>query len=751
MPEILAKTSGITLEEHTQHVVDEAREWLDAHPFLEAKYRAQTGEDLRAQLLHAAKVHDQGKRHPTWQKACRKDAREGGGRNLMTAELRHEFASLDYAKKKGIDLTLPEKAAIAAHHGKLSKHQRARRRWREDGGGQFQYLWDELWSIDNQWTMRPPPDLTEKALDERFRIAGPRALLRLADTRASIQEKETQNWVPDPRELQFEYEFPYDGPRGVQKAVKDGWDDPAMILRAPTGSGKTDASLLWARHQIEKLRADRCVIAMPTRFTSNSLALDVDENVSETGLYHSSAWYARYKDDAEVGREEKHKAGEKHRMAKLLATPVTVCTIDHLCAALTGTREDHFAIFYHLCNSCVVVDEADFYDPFVQANLNVLLGVLRHFDVPVLVMSATVPDAATTFYEIEGLAEDDSDLDRTRCTLHDAGSADDPSDIAPLLRSIAEEERPAAIIYANTVKRALAYADWFRDHTSITPILYHSRFTEPDKKARENELIEALGQKAWKTETAQGVAILTQIGEMSLNISAPVMVSELCPYDRLAQRAGRLGRFEGMSPGHLYIVEPTRDGELYPPPYGEYEQGERGKEGRWITGRALEKTRSMIRFEPHSAQDFIDAVDRLYPDVEAFAPSNDRIETNRKRLKEHLQDDWLIVSARESDEETGSTDDWKSRDIPPQVTVLTQWPDRFESYADYRTFEQECGVSVPKYQVTTGQRLGRLPGEKCTFDVADETETAWYSPVYSRTEGLILDQERERPQSDVCL
>jgi CRISPR-associated endonuclease/helicase Cas3 len=206
-----------------------------------------------------------------------------------------------------------------------------------------------------------------------------------------------------------------------------------------------------------------------------------------------------------------------------------------------------------------------------------------------------------------------------------------------------------------------------------------------------------------------------------------------------------------MSPGHLYIVEPTRDGELYPPPYGEYEQGERGKEGQWQVGQALEKTRSMIRFEPHSAQDFIDAVDRLYPDVEAFAPSNDRIETNRKRLKEHLQDDWLIVSARESDEETGSTDDWKSRDIPPQVTVLTQRPDRFESYADYRTFEQECGVSVPKYQVSIGQRLGRLPNEKCTFDVADEAETAWYSPVYSRAEGLILDQERERPQSDVCL
>ena len=755
MSSVLAKTNGITLEAHTQHVVDEARTWLDAFPFLEAKYRAQTGEDLRPQLLHAAEVHDQGKRHPTWQTACRKDANEEGGRHLMKAGLRHEFASLDYAEKKGIDLTLPERVAIAAHHGKLG--YRYKRRWMEDAGGQFAPLWDDMWSTAKQWVMNPPPDLTEQALDERFRIAGPRALLRLADTRASIQEKASQNWVPDPPDLRFAYEFPYTDDqgnpsyRGVQEAVQQGWDDPTMILRAPTGSGKTDASLRWAKHQIEKLRADRCVIAMPTRFTSNSLALDVDENVSETGLYHSSAWYARYQDEAEVSPERKHRAGEMHRMAKLLATPVTVCTIDHLCAALTGTREDHFAIFYHLCNSCVVVDEADFYDPFVQANLNVLLGVLRHFDVPVLVMSATVPDAAKDFYSIGTLAEDTSDLDRTRCTIHDAGSADAPDDIAPLLRPIAEADGLAAIVYANTVKRALAYFDWFRENTDIDPILYHSRFTEPDKKERETKLIDALGREAWDDGTAQGVAILTQIGEMSLNISAPVMVSELCPYDRLAQRAGRLGRFEGLEAGNLYVVEPTRDGDLYPAPYGEYEQGDDGSEGQWIVGRALAETRERLQFTPHSAQDFIEAVDDLYPDVNAFAPSDERIRSNQHRLKGHLQDDWIIVSARHSDAETGSTDDWKSRDIPPQVTVLTQCPRAFDTYADYRAFEQECGVSVPKYQISTAQRLGRLPKKKKEFDVADETETAWYSSVYTKSEGLILDQKRERSQQDRCL
>jgi len=112
--------------------------------------------------------------------------------------------------------------------------------------------------------------------------------------------------------------------------------------------------------------------------------------------------------------------------------------------------------------------------------------------------------------------------------------------------------------------------DWFCDHAhqygyakeDIT--LHHSRLTEPDKKRIEGKLIAALGADAWKNGEAGGIAILTQIGEMSLNISAPFMISEFCPYDRLAQRAGRLSRFEGMHPGPLYIVTPIKKGSYTP-------------------------------------------------------------------------------------------------------------------------------------------------------------------------------------------
>ena len=123
-------------------------------------------------------------------------------------------------------------------------------------------MWEDFWAISNKWTMSPPSDLTEKALDERFRITAVRALLQIADVRASIQEKETENWVPDPAALRFAYTFPYDRPRGVQEAVKEGWDRPAMILRAPTGSGK-----------------DRCVSALggaPDRVCAGGSMRDCD-------------------------------------------------------------------------------------------------------------------------------------------------------------------------------------------------------------------------------------------------------------------------------------------------------------------------------------------------------------------------------------------------------------------------------------------------------------------------------------------
>lgn len=85
-------------------------------------------------------------------------------------------------------------------------------------------------------------------------------------------------------------------------------------------------------------------------------------------------------------------------MAKLLATPITVCTIDHLLMSLTFTQENHHLICSNLANSCVVIDEADFYDDFTLANILFLLKVLHNWKVPVMIMSASLPESALQLY-----------------------------------------------------------------------------------------------------------------------------------------------------------------------------------------------------------------------------------------------------------------------------------------------------------------------------------------------------------------
>jgi CRISPR-associated endonuclease/helicase Cas3 len=772
MPQpLLAKPRGkppVTLEAHTAHVVSEAQELLDARDgFAERKYRRVTnGNDLRAQLLRAARWHDEGKRHRIWQTACRKDWQEWketgttGGHLRTPPHLRHEFASLWQAARDGIDLTLPERAAIAAHHGKFSFHHE--HRWLEDGKsrgereGPFASLWKKFKGKKRQWRSSEP-DLLRKVLMERYRIAGVRALLQLADTRASRREAEGAN--PPPEVGPFTYEFPHEKEDGtpsyrpVQKVVREHWDEQEMILRAPTGSGKTDAAMLWARHQIDADRADRLVIAMPTRFTSTALAVDMGENVGDTGLYHSSAWYARHHEAVEEGEIERGDARELHRMARLLMTPVTVSTIDHLLIALTGTREDHHTIFFNLMNACVVIDEADFYDPFVQANVQ----VLRQFDVPVLIMSATVPESAKALYEIDVLydtlaeeksPEEGNEADRTRCYIHDGGTAETPEDAESVLRQVLEQDAPqAAIVYANTVDRALAYHDWFCGH-DVDPILYHSRFTEPHKKEREEKLINALGRKAWDPDQdgkPGGVAILTQIGEMSLNISAPLMVSDLCPYDRLVQRAGRLGRFEGMDPGHLHLIVPQKDDALYPAPYGEYSQ----ENNEWKAGRALLETRDTMRYGAYSAQDFVEAVNALYPTPESASAG---AEQNQKRLETLLRQNWLIVTPDAPDEDATETRGWRSRDIPEQRTVLTcAPPEHFDTFTQYRKFELEHGVDCAAWQIDQGKRLGRVEEIPVLPVGEDEVEGVLCSLVYSSSEGLILHKDRERPTRDCIL
>ncbi len=808
--EPLAKPSGITLTDHRQHVLEEAERLLGLHPpgssghspatpglpFLTRKYAALVpGADLVARVRNAAWFHDKGKEHPLWQNACRADydlyrqwrrqrgldpdgvdpsdwdsyrceQRGNTGPHLMKASLRHEIASLQQCAGNGLDLA--ERVAIAAHHGKLgARHEH---RWRADGDppGEFAGLWEALVREDDRVVQRFRSD-PERLFLQRYEVAGVRALLQLADTRASRGEAGGALASVTP----FRYEWPYGASpkRHVQDLALEHEEDWVKILRAPTGSGKTDAALLWGQRQVELGRADRVVIAMPTRFTANALAISSEKSLSETGLYHSSAWHARFGDERR-GTPDYEMAQERHRLARLLVTPLTVCTIDHLLLALTGAREDHHATFFFLANAAVVFDEVDFYDPFVQANLKVLLHALRTIRVPILLMSATVPESARQQYAIpEEIRETYEQASGVR-RLHGHPPVEHPEDAADVLDRMIEAG--TGIVYANTVERAYRYWKYLTQRAGNVPVfLYHSRFTEPDKKRIEEAIVNALGRAAWDPERPgkpKGIAVLTQIGEMSINISAPLMLSDLCPWDRLAQRAGRLARFKDLIPeGALYVAEPRRDGELYPAPYGSFE----GPLTGWIAGEPLLQTK--VRIETLTTTGSFELTpDRLVREVNDLYPEvgepDARTRANVTALRQMIRDNWMIVPKTEPrDDEADVPGQWRSRDIPPQVTLLVldegevpegNAPLRFDTHADLYRIQLEHGVTCPHYLVARALKRGALSLLHYTIGHDPETYTTYwcvrgYDVPDERGQGGGLGALSVRDQEDsldhVCL
>lgn len=763
-PKPLAKPTGILLEEHIGNLLKQAEIALEMRPFVVRKYLEMTGEDFALAVKDSANWHDEGKKHEKWQTACRKDFAiyqtfseakkkslpNSWAKHLQKAGIRHELASLEIIYRLQASVSVPVRVAVAAHHGKLGeKHEH---RWQEHK--EFQKFWDEFYGLGHSFQTGEKESF-EQAILERYRFAGVRAWLQMIDHRASAKESRPKEDLPEFKG-EFPYQFPWEGKeRGVQKLVKDIWDEHFAILRAPTGAGKTDAALMWAKHQIDEKRADRLIMAMPTRFTANALSISVEKdnfkNIGDKGLYHSSAWYQRIKDHSNPTPQEKRFIDKEQELARKLETPFIVTTIDHLCISLTGTREDHHATFFGLAHSCVVIDESDFYDDFTQQNIVTLLRALRILKVPVLLMSATVPESAReTFsksgFTIEKIHADNSDIERERCSIKRYGKAEKPGEIEELLERALTQP---TIIYANTVSRAQAYYRWFSERTNNV-VLYHSRFTEPHKVEKENLLREMLGKEVWeKGEQPKrgGIAILTQIGEISVNISADLMISDLCPLDRLAQRVGRLSRFSE-NIGKLFVIEPQRTNkkgeiEFYPAPYGSFSPN-----SGWQTSEALAVSNEFLKDGIYSAKDFVDLVNQLYPSELNIEP---HVRANVRALEDMVVTNWLIlpvINVEQDDDNVESK--WKSRDIPPQTTVFADydiWFDNkttyFDNQSERKEFEMRHGIQSYSWQIKRGIEEKWI--DAVTFTIREENEVLFIvnSKFYDSEIGLNFPFEKE--------
>ncbi len=367
---------------------------------------------------------------------------------------------------------------------------------------------------------------------------------------------------------------------------------------AGCGSGKSLAGYLWARRWC-RAWADggrsnfRLFFTLPTTGTATEhfkdyalscgvsptlkslshsrSSVDLNFVASETALQEES-WE---KSDQSKQAEEMLKAqADKIESLDLWGTPLVVGTVDTVLGLMANARRS-ISSFPTIMQSAIVFDEIHAYDEELFGHLLMFLETFPK--IPVLLMTASLPEARCQ--AIRGLRADLKIVqgppeleERKRYAKPEVWDEDE---IWPLIRRCLEDRSLGKVLWIrNQVGWAnRTYQKCFANLADLQPFIgiYHSRFRYKDRTRVHSEVL-----RRFKRKGEPCVLVATQVAEMSLNLSADLLISDLAPIPALIQRLGRLNRFAmtdyGPS-GRVIVCEPPRQnsGQPNPLPYTDAE------------------------------------------------------------------------------------------------------------------------------------------------------------------------------------
>ncbi len=344
-----------------------------------------------------------------------------------------------------------------------------------------------------------------------------------------------------------------------------------LFLKAPTGSGKTEAVLAPFLSQFVDNKffiAPRMIYVLPMRVLVNSVAKRIKNYVQNISPH--------------ISVEVQH--GDIPNSPFFIAD-IVVTTLDQF---LYGFARASGQVGRHLdmpagsiASSLVVFDEAHMYrDGFTFSIMRALMEILHKTNIPFVFMSATMPaKLESSLFESIPLSDDQkisgniTGASNLKITLEDNPlySNDDFNISDELLGRISKHK---TLIIVNQVKRAQKIYEEVKSRFNLNDgqvVLLHSRFTKADRKNHEEKAISLIPHKEGGRVVmpeAVGVVISTQVLEAGIDFSAELMLTELAPADSIIQRAGRCARYEGEK-GEM-IIFPVEDNRGHLPYQGEH-------------------------------------------------------------------------------------------------------------------------------------------------------------------------------------
>jgi CRISPR-associated endonuclease/helicase Cas3 len=323
------------------------------------------------------------------------------------------------------------------------------------------------------------------------------------------------------------------------------------FVQAGCGSGKTLAAYHWAARRHSGRRLYFCYPTTGTATEGYRDYLYAPEEDLDADLFHGRASVDL---ESILGSDaDEPSADDLARIESLDAwsTPVVSCTVDTVLGLVQNNRRGLYA-WPALAGAAFVFDEIHAYDERLFGSLLRFLQELP--GAPVLLMTASLPVGrrqaleqclarrGLTLATIPGPPE----LENRR-RYHRRLLAPGEDELALVKTELAQGGK--VLWVCNTVGRAMETAD---RAAGLRPLLYHSRFRYEDRVQRHRAVI-----AAFEAEGA-ALAVCTQVAEMSLDLSATLLVVDLAPVPALIQRLGRLNRRarEGDPTRPVVVIDP---------------------------------------------------------------------------------------------------------------------------------------------------------------------------------------------------
>lgn len=359
------------------------------------------------------------------------------------------------------------------------------------------------------------------------------------------------------------------GLRPFQAAVGNS-ASRVTVVTAGCGSGKTVAAYQWAMQQAP---GRRLFVCYPTTGTATEGFGDYIMDADLPGaLVHGRALVDLERLHLNRDRDDEDDAEEAARLhgLELLSAPVVVCTVDTVLGMMRHHRRGLWGSAA-ITEAAFVFDEVHAYDRTMWETLLAFLDFLP--GARVLLMTATLPTSRRAELEQRlgagvGFIDGPPELENLgRYRLRPNVARGEALEAAVTMAQAGGK----VLMVCNTVTRALNAATQLREAVAgggpnaPEVFVYHSRFRYEDRVNRHRDLVDRF-QKAGDGRGVIGVT--TQVAEMSLDLDADLLVTEMAPVASLIQRLGRLNR--KAKPGSceprealLIALDPVKEGLPY--------------------------------------------------------------------------------------------------------------------------------------------------------------------------------------------